>query len=1308
MSDLFKKNKEALLWNLISNVRDNIDVNQIKKSSVSGLAQLFDLSRCYILEYDENEKALPIDKYSEYLSSADEKSMVDVDLDRAYDFNYWTDLLINLYKNNKVDFVFVNDSRKYIEDNKLSGTKIEKYSNDFNLKSGVAFSFFEKNKIKMMFVANFLESRIFTKDEIHFIQTFVKQVYIGIKQAKLYESQKNKIKFDTLLRKITESLRSNLNVDEILNILCDETARAFNVQRATIVEFLDINDPSKYVIRREYKTNNVIKGLSNSSLIPKLSNFWNKKLTKQKSPIAIDNIQNSNAPKYFKNIYRQLGVKSIIGMVLKEEEDYIGGIVLSEYNRYRHWTPEEIQLLSSIAGQVCIAMNQAKLYTREKQTAEKELLLRKIIETLRSTLDAKEFKNRVVYEIGKALKADRVFIIEYDSCWKKYIPVEKEAEFLSSPELTSFVGANLSGTSGFEFIQTHHEAKKDIIYSDIEKFIIDENMLGSDTEKFLKHYDIKSLAAMVLTYGDEFLGNLVIQYTQSKHEFGEDDLKFIKILATQCGVSLYQSKTYLKQKKIAKNEALLRQIVEKIRSKVGVNEVKKEIVNQIAMILQPDRVLFTDYDEVKGDYTLPKENEYRSSKRIKSLARNHFTKHVGFSEYIRDVHLEGNDIIFNDIDRYLIDKNLQGSGIEAFYKHYNYGSSAAINIYYGESFLGNLVITYERKNAFEEDTINLIKAVAERIGIAINQAVLYEKEKQAAQRERLMWSILSKSIGKLDINGIVKEIGINSKADRCYFVEVDVRRMKGMSIDADAEYLSSPDVKSVVGYEFPASDVDRFVEMYLVQQNLIVFDYEKLLEENKEEFKGMIKYVKMFGLKSGIGIPFFYMDKLLAVLVIEYVKEKVLPNEDELDFLRIVGNQVGIAFNQMQLYQNTKKLAEKESILRSIISEIKLTRDLGQAYNKLLRKIAEIFGLNRVLFLESSEINYEELNVKYEYVIEREDLSVNNLVFPPICKRAFLSLIHNLKPLVINDVIECHPEQTSAFFDKYRMKALLAVPLVKYNKETKVLGFIVLCSENARIWTGEEISLIESISNSVVSVIWEITNFTEIEELRNAFVLTLAHDIQVPFVGEKRALEYLLKVSDEKNKEIIEELIENNASISNLLTKSVDIYNYESGKKKLHLFKYNIIDILLDSIDSQQQFADSKSVKIHLTPIKENLFVDLDKTEIMKVFNTLLKNAIQHSKNNENVEVKYHKQSNFVVISFINKGETIPAELQEKIFKRYEMAQVIERKIGGGTELFLAKKIVEAHKGFLWFKSKENEGTTFYTSLPLTATEHQL
>jgi len=344
--------------------------------------------------------------------------------------------------------------------------------------------------------------------------------------------------------------------------------------------------------------------------------------------------------------------------------------------------------------------------------------------------------------------------------------------------------------------------------------------------------------------------------------------------------------------------------------------------------------------------------------------------------------------------------------------------------------------------------------------------------------------------------------------------------------------------------------------------------------------------------KSCLGLPIKKEDRIYGVIYFENQKIIKAFDESRIELLKTLLVQCAISIENATLYKSSQeskkiieKTAHKETILREIISEIKLTRDLNEAYQKLLWKVAEKFGLNRVLFLESSGINPNELFVKYEFVVNSGELSLKNETLPEIYTEPFFNLIHNLKPLVINNINEHYSNEDLVFFEKYKVNALLAVPLVKYNKNVRVLGFVVLCSKEIKMWTTDEIELIKAINSSVVSVIWEISTFIEIENLRNSFISTLAHDFQVPIIGERAALEYLLKYMGKtplKSKEIVEELIQNNLNITTLLNKSIEIYNYESGKTKLTLYLIQISEVLNESIDSLIRLADSRSVNILL------------------------------------------------------------------------------------------------------------------------------
>jgi signal transduction histidine kinase len=73
------------------------------------------------------------------------------------------------------------------------------------------------------------------------------------------------------------------------------------------------------------------------------------------------------------------------------------------------------------------------------------------------------------------------------------------------------------------------------------------------------------------------------------------------------------------------------------------------------------------------------------------------------------------------------------------------------------------------------------------------------------------------------------------------------------------------------------------------------------------------------------------------------------------------------------------------------------------------------------------------------------------------------------------------------------------------------------------------------------------------------------------------------------------------------------------------------------------------------------------------------------------------KNENEIVVAIHDEGHGIPEAMQPKIFA----PNFTTKSSGTGLGLAICKGIVEKANGNIWFKTKENEGTTFYVSLPL-------
>ena len=101
-----------------------------------------------------------------------------------------------------------------------------------------------------------------------------------------------------------------------------------------------------------------------------------------------------------------------------------------------------------------------------------------------------------------------------------------------------------------------------------------------------------------------------------------------------------------------------------------------------------------------------------------------------------------------------------------------------------------------------------------------------------------------------------------------------------------------------------------------------------------------------------------------------------------------------------------------------------------------------------------------------------------------------------------------------------------------------------------------------------------------------------------------------------------------------------------------------------------------------------------DKDQLSRVFNNLIKNAIQAIPNNVEgkILVEVSSEESLLLVKISDNGVGISEDKKDKIF----VPNFTTKSTGMGLGLAMVKNIVENANGKIWFDTKENEGTIFY------------
>ncbi|OAB58373.1 hypothetical protein AY599_23840 [Leptolyngbya valderiana BDU 20041] len=172
-----------------------------------------------------------------------------------------------------------------------------------------------------------------------------------------------------LLKQITQDIRSKLDTQEIFQITCTLLGRALEVDRCLLHTYQEDPDPQAPFVA-EYLGHRCCSILHLE--VPIADNAYMQRLLESDRALASPNVYEDPLLKPMAPLCRQVNLKSLLAIRTSYQGSVNGLIGLHQCVRFRHWTPDEIELVESVADQVGIALAQARLL--EAETQQRQML----------------------------------------------------------------------------------------------------------------------------------------------------------------------------------------------------------------------------------------------------------------------------------------------------------------------------------------------------------------------------------------------------------------------------------------------------------------------------------------------------------------------------------------------------------------------------------------------------------------------------------------------------------------------------------------------------------------------------------------------------------------------------------------------------------------------------------------------------------------------------------------------------------------------------------------------------------------------
>lgn len=243
---------------------------------------------------------------------------------------------------------------------------------------------------------------------------------------------------------------------------------------------------------------------------------------------------------------------------------------------------------------------------------------------------------------------------------------------------------------------------------------------------------------------------------------------------------------------------------------------------------------------------------------------------------------------------------------------------------------------------------------------------------------------------------------------------------------------------------------------------------------------------------------------------------------------------------------------------------------------------------------------------------------------------------------------------------------------------------------------------------SKMVIIHDITKEKMADRMKTEFVSVAAHQLRTPLSAIKWIFERLINDKSlnlkEGQKKIIKEGLDSTNRVISIVNDLLDIVRIEEGREVYKLIPYNLEKVAQSVIETYREIIKKKNIKFEYNVLNRKLpKVKIDPQKIYLVIQNLLDNAIRYSPPGGIVSINIMSDGKDVKFSISDTGIGIPKKEKDSIFKKFFRGSNATKAHteGNGIGLYIAKNIIEAHGGKIWFDSEENKGTTFYFTLPI-------
>jgi len=289
------------------------------------------------------------------------------------------------------------------------------------------------------------------------------------------------------------------------------------------------------------------------------------------------------------------------------------------------------------------------------------------------------------------------------------------------------------------------------------------------------------------------------------------------------------------------------------------------------------------------------------------------------------------------------------------------------------------------------------------------------------------------------------------------------------------------------------------------------------------------------------------------------------------------------------------------------------------------------------------------------------------------------------------------------YFQSFDKKQIIISPII-YNKS--LLGYLALSKEDENFH--KENALFINIFPEHIALILENISLYQDSQKQNRqkieFLAGISHEFKTPLNAIMGFSEILKSRADTAESiKYLENISQSSMHLLTLIEDVLDVSKTEYNNLELNYETFKPRSVIMQILTTLEEMVKAKNIDLKYTLADMKISADIKR--FRQLIYNLVTNAVKFNKQGGKINIFTYVKDNEFTFEIIDTGDGISKQDYSKIFNFFSQVNrnQLKRQLGSGVGLALCKRIIDAHKGTIDFKSQIEKGTHFWFSLPIKA-----